>query len=271
MCPKSKYNIALLTSSDLDYSEDLFNYTRCRAVCNEKREMAQRHIRFNVNELARCAADAVCAETCISIEKYPDGMYNKSMLLTMDNGSQVVAKVPNPNAGQPHFTTASEVATMDFVRIFSACVTTTQLIIQVRNILGIPVPKVLAWSSRAHENAVGAEYIIMDKAPGIELERVWPSMKIEDRLAVVKTIAAFQQAWTSVSFTKFGSLYFASDLKEIFGDEPLYTNSDGVKVADRRFAVGPSTGREMMDYGRATIEFDRGPCKTSDQTAFPMR
>ena len=77
--------------------------------------MFQRHIKFNVNELARVAAEAVGAKICVGIEKYPDGMYNKAMLLTMDNGTQVVAKVPNPNAGKPHFTTASEVATMDFV------------------------------------------------------------------------------------------------------------------------------------------------------------
>jgi hypothetical protein len=37
------------------------------------------------------------------------------MLLTMNDGSRVVAKVPNPNAGLPHLTTASEVATMAFV------------------------------------------------------------------------------------------------------------------------------------------------------------
>jgi len=36
----------------------------------------------------------------------------------MDDGKRVIAKVPNPNAGQPHYTTASEVATMDFVSIF---------------------------------------------------------------------------------------------------------------------------------------------------------
>lgn len=33
----------------------------------------------------------------------------------MQDGREVVAKVPNPNAGIPHFITASEVATMDFV------------------------------------------------------------------------------------------------------------------------------------------------------------
>jgi hypothetical protein len=33
----------------------------------------------------------------------------------MQDGAQVVGKVPNPNAGRAHYTTASEVATMDFV------------------------------------------------------------------------------------------------------------------------------------------------------------
>ena len=100
-------------------------------------------MRFDVNELARCAAKAVGAESCVGISKYPDGMYNKSMLLTMNNGSRVVAKVPNPNAGLPHFTTASEVATMDFVS-FPRKLYAQTLMPQARNILGTPVPNVLA-------------------------------------------------------------------------------------------------------------------------------
>ncbi|KAJ5896137.1 uncharacterized protein N7473_005536 [Penicillium subrubescens] len=36
----------------------------------------------------------------------------------MDDGQEVVAKVPNPNAGTPHFTTASEVATMEFGSLY---------------------------------------------------------------------------------------------------------------------------------------------------------
>ena len=43
-------------------------------------------------------------------------MYNKATLLTVDNGTVVVAKVPNPNAGKPHFTNATEVATVDCAR-----------------------------------------------------------------------------------------------------------------------------------------------------------
>ncbi|KAI9679362.1 MAG: hypothetical protein M1817_005384 [Caeruleum heppii] len=197
--------------------------------------MSQRHIRFRVKELARLAAEAVGANSCTRIEKYPDSMYNKAMLLTMENGSQVVAKVPNPNAGRPHFTTASEVATMDFV---------------------------YAWSSRAQDNAVGAEYIIMEKLPGIDLERVWSNMNIQDRFAVVKVLADYQKRWTSISFQKFGSLYYAEDLDGQTADSPLYTDQHGDEITNSKFAVGPSTAREFIDHGRATIDFDRGPWDT---------
>lgn len=36
--------------------------------------------------------------------------------MTMKDESQVIVKIPNPNAGRKHYATASEVATMDYVR-----------------------------------------------------------------------------------------------------------------------------------------------------------
>lgn len=101
----------------------------------------------------------------------------------------------------------------------------------------------------------------MEKVPGIELERVWPSMRIGDRFTLVKAIASFQKAWTSVYFRKFGGLYYAKDLEERTGNEPLYTDANGVDITDTKFAIGPSTGREFIDNKRMTIDFDRGPCK----------
>lgn len=101
--------------TDQTYNEDLFNFTRGRFVCHEEYELAQRHVRFNVEELAHIAAESIDAESCVRVEKYPEGLYNKAMLLTMNDGTQVVARVPNPNAGRKHSTTASEVATMEFV------------------------------------------------------------------------------------------------------------------------------------------------------------
>lgn len=83
---------------------------------DETENLRQREIKFDMNRLASVAAESVGAAQCISVKKYPDGMFNKAYLMSMDNGREIVAKVPNPNAGISHFTTASEVATMDFVR-----------------------------------------------------------------------------------------------------------------------------------------------------------
>lgn len=44
-----------------------------------------------------------------------EGLHNKAFILTMDNGYQLFAKLPNPNAGPARFTVASEVATRELV------------------------------------------------------------------------------------------------------------------------------------------------------------
>lgn len=94
-----------------------FRYTRGRFVSNESHEMAMRHAKFDMNALAKCAAESVGSTLaeCVRIDKFPDGNFNKTFLFTMQNGTQVVGKVSNPNAGRAQYTTASEVATMDFV------------------------------------------------------------------------------------------------------------------------------------------------------------
>ena len=97
--------------------EELHRYTRNRFACNEAHEMARRYVPFNLEALADVAAHAIGSAHCVSVEKLPDGNYNKTFLLTMNDGAQVVAKLPNPNAGRSHLTVASEVATMDFVRV----------------------------------------------------------------------------------------------------------------------------------------------------------
>lgn len=109
---------------------------------------------------------------------------------------------------------------------------------------------------------MGAEFILMEKMTGVELEQFLPGMKIEDRLEVVKAVASYQKSWASVSFEQFGSLYFSEDLDRQASSALTYADHAGRRMGDPRFVVGPSTGREMFDDGRADIDFDRGPCKS---------
>jgi hypothetical protein len=57
--------------------------------------MALRTVRFDMNELARIAASAIGADRCVHVEKCPEDDFNKTYILRMDDGREVIGKVPN--------------------------------------------------------------------------------------------------------------------------------------------------------------------------------
>ncbi|QIX02457.1 hypothetical protein AMS68_007974 [Peltaster fructicola] len=220
--------------------EDFHRYTQGRFIEDEATAMLFRYLSFNVDELMSAAASAVHSRSCIAIEKCPDGMHNKTFLLKMDDGKEVIARLPNPNAGIAHYTTASEVATMEFMRTLS-----------------IPVPKVYTWCSQADQTAVAAEYIIMEKAPGVLLDTLWPKMDLEARFAVVESLLKFCSAWADFKHEGYGSIYFEKDLPPSAARLPFAHQG-------RDFALGTIVGRSWCDDGRDTVALDRGPWSTLD-------
>lgn len=102
--------------TDLDGDEESFcQYTSGRWLWDEAEQLSRRYVEFNVAALAQIAAQSIGSSSCAEIKKFTEGNFNKPFLLTMIDGNEVIAKILNNNAGHPHFTTASEVATMDFV------------------------------------------------------------------------------------------------------------------------------------------------------------
>ena len=102
--------------SDLKGDPDAFHrFTSGRWLWGEHEQLVTRYVKFDMQKLFRLAANAIGSESCVQVEKLSEGQFNKVFLLTMNDGREVIAKLPNPNAGRPHFTTASEVATMNFV------------------------------------------------------------------------------------------------------------------------------------------------------------
>jgi hypothetical protein len=95
--------------------DHLFRYTSGRWLWDEEQQLQERYRAFNVVELQRLAAEVVGSTGCASITKLAEGGYNKVFRLTMNDGKQVLARIPNPNAGPQFYTTASEVATMTLV------------------------------------------------------------------------------------------------------------------------------------------------------------
>ncbi|PIG69616.1 mitochondrial protein Fmp29 [Aspergillus arachidicola] len=216
---QSRGMIEILNTTDGLHA--LSRFTSGRWLWREQQQLACRYVKFELQELLGIAASVVAAQSCARVLKTSEGQYNKVFLLTMDNGREIVAKLPNPNAGRPHFTTASEVATMDFLR----------------NVLNLPVPQVYAWSSRVTGNPVGAEYILMEKQTGVMLS---------DILAATK-------------FNGFGSLYYKVDIHSSVDTSPLYVDNSGKEVQSTKFAIGPTNHRAFFDFGRGLLDIDRGP------------
>lgn len=96
--------------------EKFYNYISGRWLWNEKYQLARRYVEFDLSGLLQVAAQAIGARSCVKVEKLPEGNFSKVFLITMDDNRELIAKLPNPNAGRPHLTTASEAATMDYVR-----------------------------------------------------------------------------------------------------------------------------------------------------------
>ncbi|KKK14208.1 phosphotransferase enzyme family protein [Aspergillus ochraceoroseus] len=225
--------LLIFFNSDQPRDDPLFSYTSGRWLWDEAAQLRKRYQPFNVEELKETAARSVNAKFCVKLTKLPEGSYNKAFLLTMDNELQVIAKIPNPYIPQK-FITASEVATLDFLR----------------NELGVPVPRVFAWSSKK-DQPVGVEYIIMEKAPGNELSKSWPTMEVSDKVDIVSQLANIQAKIAAVHFGYHGSLFYSED------------SEGGISIpgiADR-FCIGPScdirssAGAYAIDIARREKEW----------------
>ncbi|KAL2869488.1 phosphotransferase enzyme family protein [Aspergillus lucknowensis] len=227
--------------------EALNRFTSGRWLWNQRQQLACRYVKFDLSTLLNLAASAIGSRSCTLMLKISEGQYNKVFQLTMDDGREVIAKLPNPNAGRPHFTTASEVATMDFLR----------------NVLGLPVPRVYAWSSRASENHPGAEYIFMEKQAGVPLTNVWDTIKGKQKVQILDQVVDIERRLATTQFTKFGSLYYRHDFADDSdSNAPLYLNSTGNEVRSQTFSIGPTNHCSFFNFERGALDIERGPWST---------
>jgi hypothetical protein len=165
--------------------------------------------------------------------KLAEGGASKVFLLTMEDGFEVIAKLPTPIAGPPHYLTASEVATMDFLRTESS----------------LPIPHIYGWNSSS-KNPVGAEYIIMDKVEGVELSRCWPSLSMKEMFTVIKQLCEYENKVFTTVFEQIGGIYYTHSLSP---------HERGRTLKDR-WCMGPTPESSFWHGERQHLHLDRGPC-----------
>jgi aminoglycoside phosphotransferase (APT) family kinase protein len=122
------------------------SFTNIPSRWNDKLRPSQRKREFNVPELKRLAAAAVNrpTEDAVGFKKLSEGGFNRTFLVSMRGGFELVARIPYLSTEPRHLLVASEMATMDYLR---TC--------------GIPVPEVYGYSTTS-ENSTGTEYIFME-------------------------------------------------------------------------------------------------------------
>ncbi|KAE8151707.1 kinase-like domain-containing protein [Aspergillus avenaceus] len=209
--------------------EDFFRNTSRRWMYADR--LNERYVKFRPRELQRIAGEALEQDCCPDIAKLAEGGFNKVFILQAKNGREVIARIPTPVAGPAHYTTASEVATMDFLR----------------TILKLPVPEVFAYSTTS-DNPVGAEYILMERIEGESLSSRWLSLTTDEVKDIMTQIADMERKVFDFHFPAHGNLYHKKDL---YGEIQIPVVDD--------FVVGPVSTRQFWHGERNRTEIDRGP------------
>ncbi|KAJ9388316.1 hypothetical protein DTO063F5_2647 [Paecilomyces variotii] len=197
--------------------EQLFEYTNGRFLVNEARERARRYAEFNVDALCSLVSSLPSISSPISKIDKMEGGFNKALLMTAENGKEVIAKIPLSQIVPPKYVTESEAATLDFVDRYTS----------------IPVCKVLAWSSEI-SNPVGSEYIIMEKAPGRQLIESWGDMDLSSRFKLIHNLAQMESSLASRKFPGYGSLYFRDTFERDSSRSSIAMDDD-----DDTYCIGP--------------------------------
>ncbi|RPD75417.1 hypothetical protein L226DRAFT_462197 [Lentinus tigrinus ALCF2SS1-7] len=223
--------------------EALRRHTSNRWLYDENIHLPARYVGFDPLALAREASSAVGAE-CVRVDKVCEGRNNKIFWLSFEDGREAVARLPYPLAGPPHLLTSSEVATMEFAR----------------EVLKIPVPKVIAWCSRPESTSVGAEFIITEVAHGIELSKAWDSLENKQRMRIVGDLTHLHSKFFSVRFIHHGSLYFKADAEGVPHTTNMFADPAGIpEEARSKYAIGPSVNWELWRGTRKQLDTYRGP------------
>ncbi|PYH82672.1 kinase-like protein [Aspergillus uvarum CBS 121591] len=229
-------------SSSLRGDFDLFEYTSGRFLFNEEIRRAERRVQFDLHALARAACHSVGRhqKAVASITKLAEGGFNRVLQITFDDGYAVLARLPYKTTFPKHYAVASEAATLALLRAH-----------------GVPVPKVLAYSPD-QTNAVGAEYILLERLEGTPLSNQWFSMDTKTRVKTMRQIVDVERRFMSIRFPASGSLYHRHDLA---GSQCVIPVSDDI-------VVGPTAQHEWWYQERASLDVDRGPSPAKREMEF---
>lgn len=227
-------------------SRDLFNYTSGRFFYNEDLRLRERYVEFDRDGLLREVERHLGPSHghSIHITKIAEGGFNRVFLSTMEDGFEVIIKIPYHITGPKHYATASEAASMQYLHS-----------------KGIPVPEMYGYSS-SDTNPARVEYILMEKASGVGLETKWLSMSKREQHKLASSFVEIEKKFFDLPFRSIGSIYFKKDVP-VELQAALYTSSTENCQDSEIFCIGPTADYMFWHGRRAGLDLRRGPCECS--------
>lgn len=111
-------NISLTSHGEPIQCEQLFEYTNGRFLVNEKHEISKRYAKFDLEALCTVVSSLPSVSSPISKIDKLEGGFNKALLITAENGKEIIAKIPCPSVVPAEYSTASEAASLEYGRFF---------------------------------------------------------------------------------------------------------------------------------------------------------
>ncbi|KAF1957339.1 hypothetical protein CC80DRAFT_592624 [Byssothecium circinans] len=218
-----------------DHNNELFEYTSGRWLYNESLRLRERHLPFNIPELKKAAAKCVDRPVTdiANLTKLAESTTNRVFEISFKDNSSILARMPYHICTPNRYKIASEVATLDFVRKH-----------------GIAAPKVLGYE--IEENAVGTEYMFMEKMEGKPIGIAWFDLTKKQQGDVLFAFVEMEKKLFGMEIPACGSLYYARDL-------PSGVRRIEIPNAEGRLCVGPYASYEWWDGERREMDIDRGP------------
>jgi hypothetical protein len=153
---------------------------------------------------------------------------------------------------------------------------------------GLPIPQVYAYSYTP-ENEAGTEYMLIEYVEGTDLSEVWFNLEKKEIDSFMDQLAKLESIMMSISFPAGGSIYYATDLKELSGSEgiplereykdillhkqvgsislkeenkgiPLDEQAKPIPPQKERFCLGPDVSIPLWYGKREHMDSFRGPC-----------
>jgi hypothetical protein len=104
---------------------------------------------------------------------------------------------------------------------------------------------------------VGAEYIIMEKVPGVQIFKKCDEMGEHNRISLIKRLTQWERELFEISLPAYGSLYYKNTLDEI-ETIPLDSSID----PEGEFCIGPSCDASwLLRPGQSIPDVHNGPCR----------